>query len=881
MKRFFLLLLLLAASLCTHAAGPARTATDTSGMGDLFERFRQAARFDFDYPRESVYLHLDNNGYVEGETMWFEAYVMRASTLAATPLSRVLYVELLDAGGALVERKLLRIADGRATGDFSLALPVKAGYYEVRAYTREMLNWGTGACFSRVVPVFKKAADGGPAEPLTIARPMREEDLAPGHPRPYRFEETAGAVLTFYPEGGERVAGLSQRIAFRLTDRRGRALSDSCFLRDGEGREVAAFAPFHEGMGRFTVPAGLDDASVSVGREENAPRFALPKGTATGYTMTCDQTDGGCSVVVERGSGQTARLLGIMVICREQVCHFDTLSVTDGAVELLIPEDALHTGVNRIVLFDENGRSLCSRLVFKRGDERLLQLDVLQNEQSYAPFAPVALEMHLNDGKGRPVKGTFSLSVRDAEGELVAPPEAGLNAELLLGSEVKGYIARPEYYFSSDDAERDRALDILLMVQGWTANDFEALSGAQPFTISQPIEEHLTLDGRVLEDNDKQKPRTGATVELFMYSRQGAAMRSQAVTDSTGGFTFVSAEDYTGNWIGQFSISENGKRKWSRVALNRWFDPQPRPFTYDELELSAPDSLKTWRPPVEEELFTWTDTLPTYQRIDLGTAKVVTKNRYRGLTGNRYSYQGGERAGQARAQYFLNVERELERRKDEGRGVPYIWDFLKEKNPDVDYEYATDTADPYVAGFFQAIGDTGQAPGDVILPYYKGRPAVVFLDNDLLMQHKKMDNGLMLADEIKSAVIIENQDDWERFLPSKSFTLSGSDIGNYHAAAIFLYSTPDYALMRTKKGVEKRIIYGYSIPKRFFSPNYRGIDLPAPTDLRRTLYWNPEVTTDETGKAGAVFFNNAREGTRLKISVRGVTSEGRFISYER
>lgn len=873
-QRFLLLclLLLLPSGLTADGGGDAEA---------LFRRFREAARFDYNYPRERVYLHLDNNAYVEGETIWFKAYVMRASSLAASALSRVLYVELLNADGELMERKLLRVENGQAAGEFSLEQPVRSGYYEIRAYTREMLNWGAAVCFSRVVPVFRRAADGGPATPLTIDRPMAESDLAPSHARPYRFPQAGGVNMAFFPEGGNRVKGLAQRIAFSLTDDRGRALADSCELYGEDGTRLAAFRPQHEGMGVFTAPAVTGQGHVVVYDGEETRRFDLPAAAASGYVMTSRYGSEGCSVVVERSAGERPRLLGLLVMCRDQVCHFDTLTVTDGAVELLIPRAALRTGVNRIELFDADGRSLCSRLLFKRGGERNLRLDVRQNEERYASFAPVALEMHLSDAEGRPARGTFSLAVRDAGSELVASPEASLNAELLLASEVKGYVARPEYYFEADDADRDRALDLLLMVQGWTANDFETLCGAKPMIIGQPIEEKLTLDGRILHDNDKQKPRPGAEVGLFMYTRAGAAMHSRTVTDSVGGFTFVSEEDYTGRWIGQFSITEEGKNKWSRVALNRWFDPAPRPFAFGELELTPPDTVRRSRPVPHEDLFAWTDTLPTYQRIDLGTAEVTTKNRYRGLTGNRYSYQGGEKAGAARARLFYNVERELERRKDEGRGVPYIWDFLKEKNEDIYYEYATDTIDPYVKGFFKAIGDVGRASGDVILPYYKGRPAVVFLDNDLLLQRKKMDNGLMLADEIKSAVIIESREDWEHFLPSKSFTFSGSDIGNYRPAAIFLYSNPDFTLMRTKKGVEKRIIYGFSIPKRFYSPNYRGIDLPTADDVRRTLYWNPSVTADEAGKATAVFFNNAHDGTRLRISARGVTSEGRFVSYDR
>lgn len=108
-------------------------AQGTSTVDSLFQRFKVASAFDYNFPREKVFLHLDNNAYFEGETLWFKAYVVRASSLKPRPLSRVLYVELLSDAGALMQRKLLRLDSlGQANGEFDLELPVRSGYYEVR-----------------------------------------------------------------------------------------------------------------------------------------------------------------------------------------------------------------------------------------------------------------------------------------------------------------------------------------------------------------------------------------------------------------------------------------------------------------------------------------------------------------------------------------------------------------------------------------------------------------------------------------------------------------------------------------------------------------------------------------------------------------------------
>ena len=48
---------------------------------------------------------------------------------------------------------------------------------------------------------------------------------------------------------------------------------------------------------------------------------------------------------------------------------------------------------------------------------------------------------------------------------------------------------------------------------------------------------------------------------------------------------------------------------------------------------------------------------------------------------------------------------------------------------------------------------------------------------------------------------------------------------------------------------------------------------PVSDDYRRTLYWNPNVTLDENGKAEIQFFNNSSH-TNIEVSVNGLTADG-------
>lgn len=55
--------------------------------------------------------------------------------------------------------------------------------------------------------------------------------------------------------------------------------------------------------------------------------------------------------------------------------------------------------------------------------------------------------------------------------------------------------------------------------------------------------------------------------------------------------------------------------------------------------------------------------------------------------------------------------------------------------------------------------------------------------------------------------------------------------------------------------------------------------LPREEDYRRTLYWQPELMTDEQGRVTVRFFNNSR-CRRPRVTVNVLDSDGRIGSLE-
>ena len=197
--------------------------TTVAGWAERLQRFGSAV------PQEKVFVHLDNTCYFLGDTIWFAAYTHRTDKDVPSNVSRVLYVELFNQDGYLVERQLIEMLNGHGHGQFVLSDTLYGGYYELRAYTRWQLNWGQtlhphtkyaeewffnrvmareyyrdyDKLYSRVFPVYDKPKQPGEYYHDMTTRPLR---------RIYGEDKTQEALkLSLFPEGGQLVYGTASR----------------------------------------------------------------------------------------------------------------------------------------------------------------------------------------------------------------------------------------------------------------------------------------------------------------------------------------------------------------------------------------------------------------------------------------------------------------------------------------------------------------------------------------------------------------------------------------------------------------------------------------------------------------------------------------------
>lgn len=129
--------------------------------------------------REHVELTYDRErGCEPGDTIHFTAHVTREGHEGPTDYSRVLYVELLNPEGVVIQRRKLPLTEGEAQGVLSVDTFYGTGFYELRAFTRYMTNWKDYGYWARLLPVYQPLREGDRPDVrrlrLTTARSVGE-----------------------------------------------------------------------------------------------------------------------------------------------------------------------------------------------------------------------------------------------------------------------------------------------------------------------------------------------------------------------------------------------------------------------------------------------------------------------------------------------------------------------------------------------------------------------------------------------------------------------------------------------------------------------------------------------------------------------------------
>lgn len=443
-----------------------------------------------------------------------------------------------------------------------------------------------------------------------------------------------------------------------------------------------------------------------------------------------------------------------------------------------------------------------------------------------------------------------------------------LLTDLLLMSDIKGYVHRPAWYFESGDLAHRRALDELLMVQGWRRYDWESMAGVRPFDLKYLPEQGIELHGTVVS-MVRSKPRAGVEVSSFLSSpgEDPEVGRQQSfglfTTDSLGRFSFVSQIE--GKWNLILAVTKEGKKKDHRIVLDRVFAPAPRMYPLAEMQVRVPGEEQKVGPSADEPA----DTVQVEEDYNLFLQAYEDSLRRLGIDEKIHHLDEVEVKArkrdkasdvyQARTKSiaYYDVASEMDDIQDRNGFVgDDIHELMRNMNPD----------------FYTQFSPSGEE-----YLFYKGRLAL-FVINYERTRHEEMDFNKyrsLTLESIKSIYISEDLGTMCRYADPR---FTPMNIDKLYGCVVLIETKPEGEIpAKGAKGVRKTWLEGYSKVKEFYSPDYRV--LPREEDYRRTLYWQPELMTDEQGRATVRFFNNSR-CRYPRVTVYVLDSDGRIGSLE-
>ena len=470
----------------------------------------RATNFTRSYPpHEKVYLHMDNRSYFLDETLWYKAYVVDADSNRLTKASEILHIELLSPEGAVIRTQKQRLVDGQCDGYFTLDSALYSGYFEIRAYTKVMLNYDEQNYFSRVFPLFEKPKRLGEFDSIrrTLPRYRTVGAIKSEKDNEKEKEQTKKAPnyrVNFYPEGGSLVKNLKSNIAFQIKDSYGEIVNTKCYLWSPQNIILDSVFSSHLGMGLFQITPERKSNGyyITIKGDYKNSKFPLPEALKRGYTLSADNLSDSVNLKIRIESTEFNNHLGIAILSRGCTGFSDAIMITKENPILLIEIDksSLREGVNQVVIYDILGRELASRMVFinNNNKDNTLTIEATTQPESkiVKTYEKQGVQFKVKNTKGQGVETTFSLSIYDSTSHSPTFYRGNIYTNLLLSSEVKGFIPNVDYYFESKDVDRERNLDLLLQVYGWSRYKWEYLNGSKKMENNYFLEKNLLIYGK-------------------------------------------------------------------------------------------------------------------------------------------------------------------------------------------------------------------------------------------------------------------------------------------------------------------------------------------------------------------------------------------------
>ena len=857
------------------------------------------------YPKEKLHVHIDRSCYLPGDTLWFKAYMVNASSHIPIRLSRYVYVELVNPENETIGRVKIRPDEmNQFHGYIPIPENLAGGNYSLLAYTRYMLfeenqpvfkrdvcialasNWETAhlkatilsphgeitgaqlqlwdnsqkqiplkrvkAVCNKGKPVSAKLYDEGKIElriqneKVTSEACMRIDmtDIRNNVFRQYAAISTGTEDydVTFYPEGGYLLEGTPCRTAYKVLDVSGNSIAATLQLMDEQGNVMATSETLHSGMGVFTFTP------------ESGKRYIVQtfnkQGVKKVFELPPVQSSAYGIVIKDHQEDMQISINSALHSPHEELLLLAHVRgkmicaqwlLSDKGDIITIAKDQYPSGIVQCLLLDKNYNVLSERLGFIPY-RKAIMCKVRNDKDSYGKRELIHTNLSLVDVNGNPVKGNLSVSITDGT-MCVADTTHSILSTLLLSSELKGRIETPSFYLQTDNPEAEKALDLLLMIHGWKRYRLpEIIKGNFERPVMEP-EKFTSLSGRLKNEKGEGKSRYDVYVRNLEFGLNRVIKLGQ-----DGAFRVDSVEFAEGVPIGM--IGKRFIRKGENYGRNK-----------AEIILD------------KDQLYTLSDKTvpqPFLSEISGGIQRDMV-------------YPVGM------SDYLLNqvmvksksLNKSLTLREIAKFKFKNMWELVDYMG--VKFKY------PYYTSKMKEFCKVSMTIMNAWACFYKDMPLVLMINGNM-HSNAGILNYLSLSD---IQVISLNSIDRKKILKPYLYLWEYEQHTSVAILELVLYPGVILDPLLHLCSIEQRFkgygklddiqtdVYpsgGYQEPVAFYSPKYDkgNKDNALIPDFRSTLYWNPSLQTDSSGECDFLFYS-ADKATTYKVVIEGLTEEGEMV----
>lgn len=640
-----------------------------------------------------------------------------------------------------------------------------------------------------------------------------------------------GYDVQFFPEGGQLTNGIRTKVAFKAIASSGLGVDVKGTIVDDKGAEVAQFSSAHLGMGVFALTPDIEKsykANVTFPDGSQAT-YNLPRVQSMGINISVYNTDPANLTVkisandlfFQRKQNKSFYLVaqsgGVIYYAAQTVLQSTTYSAN-------IPKSKFPTGIVQVTLFSSGGYALCERIVFIQHNDQM-NLALKTDKPSYTTRGNVKITVSAKNNT-TPTEGSFSVAVVD-DGTVPSneDAESTILSNMLLTSDLKGYIEKPNYYFNKPDDEKLGNLDILMLTQGYRRFDYEDILADKNPPIYLMPEQGIDVTGTLRTNTGL--PVAKGSLRLLIPDKNFSA---ETITDMSGNFKFSNV-----------NVPDT-----SKITLSARNNPNGRNLVisvngeaYQKLSKNnnIPDEIlnidSTFRPYLQNSYKQYQSSR-TIKEVVVKATKIVKKASHTDY---------GTFAG-------LPMQADHEISAQQLDGCPLLINCLSTMAMGL----------TYVDNNFYITRDYNSGSRTPVQIYVGSLP----VDANFLSS--------MASNEVESVEIFLN--DGVSGI-NRSTQTKGVMVINKKVVKKQKITLAQLQELIPKQNVVTFAVQGYTKAKEFYSPKYDVTKAGTlGGDLRNTIYWKPNVITDKTtGTATINFFNSDQRGSYRAI-IEGIDAEG-------